>query len=164
MQSAKWIKIGMLLLAVGALPMVADGRERRFTLWPFGDDQEAAAAAPSKNAERERPWYLRSPIEMPELHAPRRPLLPGRDGEASHPIRERLAAPVTNGAHYMAEGTRKAWTATRDTFSWADTEESPRITRREPTPMWKRMFGQEEEKPQDPQTVVEWMAQDRLNP
>jgi hypothetical protein len=68
-------------------------------------------------------------------------------------------------AHKVGQRTRSAWHKTVDVFTPGDAE-SARMARREPPkpPLWKRMLGVEEEKPQGPLTVTEWMAQERLDP
>lgn len=74
---------------------------------------------------------------------------------------------VTEGTHRLGESTRNAWHKTVDALTpssmKANAPPAPRTARREP--LWRRALGLgEEEKPEGPQTVTEWMAQERLNP
>lgn len=115
-------------------------------------------------------------IHMPEFSLPKLPDngLFGREPESSNenrwyePHRE-MPAPSTwdtmkGGVRRMSIRTRSAWDRTIDVFT-PDEDEEP-IARREPPkpPFWKRMFGVDEEIDEGPQTVTEWMAQDRLSP
>jgi hypothetical protein len=77
--------------------------------------------------------------------------------------------PITDGAHKFSEGTKSAWNKTVATVKGesgpaARSNTSPRVAKREiEPPLWKRMLGQKSEV-QSPQTVPEWMAQQRLDP
>jgi hypothetical protein len=75
---------------------------------------------------------------------------------------------VKNGAHRVGDSTRSAWRKTVDALKPGDDSQpaSSRIARRTTTkpPFWKRMFGADEQEPQGPRTISEWMAQERLDP
>ncbi len=63
----------------------------------------------------------------------------------------------------MTESTRNAWHKTVDFVTPGDSSDEP-VVRREPVDSWwSRMWGSEQ-KQEGPQTVTEWMAQDRLDP
>lgn len=77
--------------------------------------------------------------------------------------------PVTDGAHKVAQGTKKAWHKTVDALTPGDSEPAPHSPRShvakhdaEPS-FWQKMFGSKEEVKQ-PETVPQWMAQKRLEP
>lgn len=62
----------------------------------------------------------------------------------------------------MSESTRKAWHKTVDWVTPGDGTEAQVVS--EPRESWwARMWGSKE-KQEGPQTVTEWMAQDRLDP
>jgi hypothetical protein len=80
--------------------------------------------------------------------------------------------PVTDGAHKFSAGTKSVWNKTVNALTPGDEKDkakgkaptAPRIAKREvQPPLWKRMFGAKSEL-QQPQTVPEWMAQQRLDP
>ena len=77
--------------------------------------------------------------------------------------------PVTDGANKFSTSTKSAWQKTKDALTPGDEKpqpkaSSPRIAKRDVEPsFWKRMFGAKSEL-QQPQTVPEWMAQQRLDP
>ena len=77
--------------------------------------------------------------------------------------------PLTDGAHKFSASTKSAWHKTVDALTPGEPDArpkatSPRIAKREvQPPFWKRMFGTSSE-PQQPKTVPEWMAQQRLDP
>jgi hypothetical protein len=73
---------------------------------------------------------------------------------------------VKEGAAKVGTGTRNAWHKTVDALTPGESESarSSRVAKREiQPPLWKRMFGAKSEL-QGPQTVPEWMAQQRLDP
>jgi hypothetical protein len=78
------------------------------------------------------------------------------------PPKQSPMKPVTDGA-------KSAWRKTKDALTPGEQNPqpqvtSPRIAKREvKPPFWKRMFGAKSEL-QQPQTVPEWMAQQRLDP
>ncbi len=64
----------------------------------------------------------------------------------------------------VSEGTRTAWHKTVDFVTPGDGSDAP-VVRSEPQESWwQRMWGPDEQKDEGPQTVTEWMAQDRLDP
>ncbi len=76
--------------------------------------------------------------------------------------------PLTDGAHKVAQSTKRAWHKTVNALTpgepTASRSDSSRIAQHEvDTPWWKRMFGAKAEV-QQPQTIPEWMAQKRLDP
>jgi hypothetical protein len=117
-------------------------------------------------------------LQFPEVHKPQLPALwphksqveaarnawMGQDPAAAQPSPLRA---VTDGARRVGESTRAAWDKTVDVLTPGEdpSRSSSRIARREPRPAWwKRMFSVEDSQPQGPQTVTEWMAQERLDP
>jgi hypothetical protein len=140
--------------------------------------------------EPEPGWMIDSPLakvswprlHLPEMPKPRMPQLwPQKseveaarnawvehDPQAAQP--SALQA-VTDGAKRVGASSRAAWDKTVDALTPGESSDhtSSRIARRDERrpqaarpPWWKRMFGAEE--PQGPQTITEWMAQERLDP
>jgi hypothetical protein len=78
--------------------------------------------------------------------------------------------PLRDGAQRVARNTKAAWHKTVDALTpgeaapaAAPRPDSSRIARTEPQPrFWQRLMGQDEE-PNQPQTVPEWMAQERVD-
>jgi hypothetical protein len=74
---------------------------------------------------------------------------------------------MSNGANRVAQSTRNAWRKTVDfvTPGGPDPRRPPRIAERDSQPsVWQRMFGASEPEPEGPQTIPQWMAQDRVDP
>ncbi|MEX2092121.1 MAG: hypothetical protein WD971_05560, partial [Pirellulales bacterium] len=83
---------------------------------------------------------------------------------AQQPASTTTEAPSSSPWHSVSEGTRTAWHKTVDFVTPGDGSDTP-VVRSEPQESWwQRMWGSEEEKNEGPQTVTEWMAQDRLDP
>lgn len=76
---------------------------------------------------------------------------------------ETPSATETSTWQSMKSGTRNAWHKTVDFVTPGDeTAEAPVIVAESKPSWWDRMWTTEEE--EGPQTVTEWMAQDRLDP
>jgi len=79
------------------------------------------------------------------------------------------APPKPSPVKPVTDGAKSAWQKTKDALTPGEEKPqpnatSPRIAKRELKPtFWKRMFGAKSEL-QQPQTVPEWMAQQRLDP
>ena len=139
-------------------------------------------------AEPERRWMIESPLakvswprvhlpEVPKPHVPEVPLWPSKSQvdaarnswveKSPNPKEPSPLQAVTDGARRVGQSTRSAWDKTVDVFMQNDSSasDSSRVARRENRPpFWKRMFGADEQPPPGPQTVTEWMAQERLDP
>ncbi len=137
------------------------------------------------DADAKPRWMISSPqtkvswprVHMPEIPKPRLPwpqVLPKKhtvDDSRNAWVEQRQNAskpsPVeamTGGARRVGNGARTAWHKTVD-FLTPGESGSARTARREPRPsIWQRMFGAQEPQQQGPQTVSEWMAQERLDP
>lgn len=78
--------------------------------------------------------------------------------------------PLKNGAQKVAKSSKAAWSKTVDAFTPGEPApasqqrpNSSRIAKNEPQPrFWQRLLGKEEDVKQ-PQTVPEWMAQERVD-
>lgn len=137
------------------------------------------AQSPADHVEKES-WMLNSPkgkVSWPRLSNP----FASKQKEAADPRNSWVEKtperpkpspmkPITDGAHKVATGTKNAWHKTVDALTPGESKTttaakpSPRVAKREvDPPFWKRMLGAKEE-PQQPQTVPEWMAQQRLDP
>jgi hypothetical protein len=143
---------------------------------------------PSQYPADEEPderWMIDSPrakvswprLQLPEIPKPQLPRLwpekseveaarnawVEQNPEATQP--SALQA-LSDGARRVGDSSRAAWDKTVDALTpgQPSSQTSSRVVRREAgPPWWKRMFGAEEP-PQGPQTVTEWMAQERLDP
>jgi hypothetical protein len=73
---------------------------------------------------------------------------------------------MTDGAQRVSTSTKAAWRKTVDIFTPGDNSApapSRRLARREEPSIWGRIFAGEPE-PEGPQTVTEWMGQERIKP
>jgi hypothetical protein len=105
-----------------------------------------------------RPWPKKSEAAAPRnAWAEEPPITP----EPTSPMQA-----VTDGARRVGDSTRAAWHKTIDVLTpgGASSKTSSRVARRDAkSSWWGRMLGAEDEK-QGPQTIPEWMAQERLDP
>jgi hypothetical protein len=135
--------------------------------------------------EAERRWMLESPlakvswprIHLPEMPKPKMPpspipsradidrarnswVEPSPDAARPSPLQA-----LKEGASRVGQSTRNAWDKTVDALRPGEPSSAPssRVARDE-RPIWQRMFFAEPAQPQGPQTVTEWMAQERLDP
>lgn len=163
-------------------------------LWPFGHDEPAeqpypttgepvahpTARATDRAALKQKPGRRRvgsAVSQRPDFELPKVKLWPGKSevDQTHNAWTEKKADPesaspwqvVTEGTERLGESTRNAWHKTVDVLTPEYLKSHPQPTERvaQRTPIWKRALGLgEEEKPEGPQTVTEWMAQERLNP
>jgi hypothetical protein len=74
---------------------------------------------------------------------------------------------MSNGARRVGQRTRAAWHRTVDALTPGEqpqpSDPSSRVARRDDRTVWQRMFGADEQ-PQGPQTVGEFIAQERIDP
>jgi hypothetical protein len=137
--------------------------------WFDAGSPDEAAAAPATQAidplstsssvtARTQPRQPRTHFGKP-LHRPR-----PRNTWAQPSASTTTEAPSTSPWRSMSDGTRTAWHKTVDFVTPGDGSDAP-VVRSEPhESWWRRMWGSEQEKNEGPQTVTEWMAQDRLDP
>jgi hypothetical protein len=71
---------------------------------------------------------------------------------------------VSKGARRMSESTRNAWKKTVEIMTPGDPTGTQVVEREPRVSWWDRMWGSDDEAAEGPQTVTEWMAQDRLDP
>ena len=155
---------------------------------PPSSVEQPAAPPDSAEGEPDERWMIDSPlakVSWPRLHLPKMPkpnlprpqLWPKKsDVETARnawveqnpeAVQPSPLQAVTDGARRAADSSRAAWDKTVDAFTPRPTADgaSSRIARRDARPpWWKRMFGAEQWQPEGPQTVTEWMAQERLDP
>ncbi len=150
-------------------------------------EQQAPSSQITPVEEPEQKWMIDSPLakvswprfKMPEVPTPRLPdaqlwpkksqsdsnrnawLAPDSGAKRSSPLEA-----MTSGARRVADGSRTAWSKTVDLLTPGErSRNSSRVARRDTQPpWWKRMFAAEDQQPEGPQTVTEWMAQERLDP
>lgn len=108
----------------------------------------------------------------PALTPHRRPA--SRFGKPEHRMRPRNTwaqqpasseTAVAEGSTWenMKQGTRNAWHKTVDLVTPSDDTETTAVASKPHSSWWQKMWGSEQ--PEDgPQTVTEWMAQDRIDP
>jgi hypothetical protein len=174
-----------LVVTCGATSAMAEGSGS--WLWPFGgqrraEDAPAVTPAPPELANADGSRTSPSPtanwpkLELPHVPHPSLPSLwPSKDQAGQ--VRNAWAKPttqqpeqpspwqvVTDGAHRVGTSVSHAWHKTVDVLNpFAGKETSVAQHQSQPS-FWSRMFGGEEQKPQGPRTVTEWMAQQRLDP
>jgi hypothetical protein len=135
-------------------------------------------------------WMLSSPsgkVSWPHLTMPKMPSMSSsatdtkKPADTKHnswvektPTPPKTSSPmksVTDEAHKVSKATKDAWhktvkavTPSSSTPAKSETDNSPRLAKKEMDPPWyKKMFGAKTEL-QQPQTVPQWMAQQRLDP
>ena len=87
-----------------------------------------------------------------------------RNTWAQQPASTTTTEPATSPWKSMTSGTRTAWHKTVDFVTPGDgAAEAPVVATDTDPSWWDKMWGAEE-KQEGPQTVTEWMAQDRLDP
>jgi hypothetical protein len=153
---------------------------------PLGD---SASKDQKEKKDKDDHWMLSSPsgkVSWPHLTMPKMPSLSGSSSDTKKPADtkhnswvEKTPTPtkpspmksVTDEAHKVSKATKNAWHKTvnavtpgSSTPAKSNTDNSPRIAKKEMDPPWyKKMFGAKTELEQ-PQTVPQWMAQKRLDP
>ncbi len=192
MQRMKRIVL-VLLFVVGSCSIVnAESGSRWWPFSGDNDTAQPAATSPplqrSMNQQRQSPTATppriaqRGPVhEPPTSTDPKSSWLPrpkfwAAEPKSDFPNNTWYAEPpkppapspwesVKGGVRRVGEGTRAAWDRTVDLLTPGESKTRTNIARNQPKPpLWKRMMGIEEQKPQGPRTVTEWMAQDRLDP
>ncbi len=149
---------------------------------------EASVASQSTPPEPERRWMMESPwakVSWPSFHLPRfsspEPDATGHvppAREASKPrntwveptpesVEPSPLEAMKDSARRVRNSTKNAWDRTVDVLtpgsSSPSTSARSSIAQRQVRPpFWKRMLADEQQK--EPETVPEWMAQERLNP
>jgi hypothetical protein len=147
--------------------------------------QQQPVTPQASSAEPERRWMIESPlakiswprVHLPELPRPQMPQLWPKKSEVDdarnawvdktpNPNRLSPLQAVTDGARRVGDSTRAAWDKTVDTFTPGPTRSSSsRIARSDVRPpFWKRMFSADKTQKERPQTMPQWMAQERLDP
>lgn len=86
-----------------------------------------------------------------------------RNTWAQQPASEKQQATSTSPWHAMTESTKSAWHKTVEYVSPGESSDKEVVATDSHESWWHKMWGGEEEH-QGPQTVTEWMAQDRIDP
>ena len=156
------------------------------TTAPSPVGQQAPLPQEPADDQPEQRWMIDSPmakVSWPRIHLPEVPSLQrpqfwpkksdvdaARNAWAEQNPTATQPSPlqaVADGARRVGDSTRAAWHKTVDAITPGDSSDgnNSRIARRQARPpFWKRMFGAEQWQPEGPQTVTEWMAQERLDP
>jgi hypothetical protein len=112
-------------------------------------------------------------IQKPSLFADKSTAEPPKNTWVEPPAQPKPSPfqPIKDGAHKFSASTKNAWSKTVAAVKGEPKETTPaarnggaRVAKRDTDPpFWKKMFGAKPET-QGPQTVPEWMAQQRLDP
>ena len=149
----------------------------------LGTTAPATQPAPGATAESTDPhWMLQSPqtkISWPTFHAPkfRNPFSADKTAADANrnswvekppePPKKTPLQAMNDGAKRVGTSTKNAWHKTVDALTPGESSSGSsrsKLAQRDTKPsLWQRMTGQDQEL-QGPQTVPEWMAQQRLDP
>jgi hypothetical protein len=86
-----------------------------------------------------------------------------RNSWAQPPAETTAATPGPSTWNKVTESTRSAWHKTVEFVTPGDAADAS-VASNEPRDSWWHRMWSSNEQPQGPQTVTEWMAQDRLDP
>lgn len=148
---------------------------------PYAVTTPVPAQPPGDHVEKER-WMLDSPkgkVSWPRLSNPFASTAKKEEVDTRNSWVEKTPEkpkpsplkPITDGAHKVATGTKNAWHKTVDALTPGPSKTetasrpAPRIAKREvDPPFWKRMLGAKQPEPEQPKTIPQWMAQQRIDP
>lgn len=161
----------------------------RWRWWPLGGEKEADQPQDSQPSSTDgmTSWLPERPevhlpefswpdYELPKPHIPRPRFWPSKSevdearnawtSKGSEPERASPWQVVVDGAERLGDSTHTAWRKTVDALTpdMLQEEDEPRARVAQREPFWRRVFGLEQDEPQGPRTVTEWMDQERLNP
>lgn len=145
-----------------AMPDITPVEEESWLKWPsmpkFGDRETTVVEqqAPATTAATPQRG-LRNPFGKP--HYSERPKNTWAQQPASTTSTDATKSPWKS----MSDGTKNAWHKTVDWVTPGDGSDVAAVQSEPRVSWWDRMWGGEEEQ-QGPETVTEWMAQDRLDP
>lgn len=132
--------------------------------WPeFAANAESSVSdgpvtsSPSSTNSSSRPRAAHSRFGKPTHQ--RRP----RNTWAQQPASTSPTGEAPSTWQTMKASTRHAWDKTIDFVTPGDDAETSTVASEKKSSWWQRMWGSEERK-EGPQTVTEWMAQDRIDP
>lgn len=130
-----------------------------------GSPDESAASPALESMSTDSPVTAGTQPRQPNTHfgKPTHRSRP-RNTWAQQPASATTEAPSPSTWHKMSQGTRTAWHKTVDFVTPGDDSDAPVVHSEPQESWWQRIWGPEEEKNEGPQTVTEWMAQDRLDP
>lgn len=141
--------------------------------WPFGGEKEAPHSAvyhqpaPRPATKQDTAWKPSWPtLPTPRLWPSKQETNAVRNSwaDTNKPEEPSPWQTVTDSAHRIGEGTSNAWHKTLDVLNPFDGPKQTPQPRVATNPGWRNWFRVEEDKHEGPQTVTEWMAQQRLNP
>ncbi len=87
-----------------------------------------------------------------------------RNAWAQPPAQATAATPKPSAWSRVTESTRSAWHKTVDFVTPGEAAAGTSVANNQPRDSWWHRMWSSNEEPQGPQTVTEWMAQDRLDP
>ena len=145
--------------------MTGFAQENEFPLWPF--DESRIDSSEQEDSSEEPTWMLGSRLaryirpqaaSAPSPHFDERGYVLGQN----HPSALQY---VANTPRRMAGRVRSLWNRSLDLLKFGDegTRSSSRRSRPR-RPILGRLFGGDDDVPEGPQTITEWMEQDRLEP
>lgn len=148
---------------------------------PVPPSQRLQTPVPPTPAPTDENWMLKSSkskVSWPHLTKPSNPFAkketPADAAKNSWvekqptPPKPSPLKPVTDGAHKVAQGTKKVWHKTVDALTPGESEPAPHsprshVAKRDAEPsFWQRMFGSEPE-PKHPPTMPGFIAQQRVD-
>jgi len=131
------------------------------------EPESAADTEPTASGILPAAWSsLQIPkVELPKMSLPEMPSLWTSD-EENPSSKPSIFAPLASGTRKLSEGSKKTWAETKHWFASRgqdlQTSNSTQASSRQEPSFWKRMFAPKKE-PVGPQTVGEWMSQERID-
>lgn len=160
---------------------LATTRPNTAPITPVPPAQQPQSPVPPTPAPTDENWMLKSSkskTSWPRLKKPTSPFakkeLPADAAKNSWveqqpaPPKPSPFKPVTDGAHKVAQGTKKVWHKTVDALTPGESEPAPHnprshVAKRDAEPsFWQKMFGSEPE-PKHPATMPGFIAQQRVD-
>jgi len=137
--------------------MPATEEDKRWLKWPSLPKWSETTVTEVSPSELRQPKPRRDNFGKP-THVARR-----RNAWAQPPAETTAATPGPSTWNKVTEGTRSAWHNTVE-FVTPGEAAGTSVASNEPRDSWWRRMWSSDEKAEGPQTVTEWMAQDRLDP
>lgn len=155
-QSIAIVTLLSLLFAGHAVLVRAD--EPEFSHWPFDEAAYGSADADEVSAAPEDRHWLPRPHILPRLIDKDRSYVLGQN-------RTPILRYVANTPQRMANRFHSLWNRSVDMLKFGRGDQPSTPSRRSGRrPLFGRLFGGDGEKKKGPQTVEEWMEQDRITP
>jgi hypothetical protein len=150
-----------------ATPDITPIEEESWFKWPSFPKRDETAlpeqqAPVNTEAQTEKPHRPHLNPFGKQHYTDRRSTERPKNTWAQQPASTTTTDPAKSPWQSMSDGTKSAWHKTVDMVTPGDGANPPVVQSDPRVSWWDRMWGAEEEK--NPETVTEWMAQDRLDP